>query len=124
MRQVRHTAAVDRATQPANARHRPGEGPGSVSRGVPAAAGSARPVAGGRRRRAAAGDGVRRLDPQLLARARQIDARHWAQRGRPASAETLRLQLRVGAASARALKDLIRGTPAASMPSTATMLAG
>jgi hypothetical protein len=125
MRQVRHTAVVDRATQPANARLGSGEGAGSVSRGVPPAAElSARPVAGTPRRRATAGDEVRRLDPQLLARARQIDAAHWAQRGRPASAETLRVQLRVGAASARTLKDLIRGAPAASIPSKPRMLAG
>jgi hypothetical protein len=40
--------------------------------------------------------------------ARQLNAEHWSRTGRPASAETLRIQLRVGAATARALKDHVR----------------
>jgi Protein of unknown function (DUF2637) len=48
----------------------------------------------------------------LLAAAQRIDATHRAERGRPASAETLRVGLRVGAATARKLKDAIRATAA------------
>ncbi|HVQ93569.1 MAG TPA: DUF2637 domain-containing protein [Mycobacteriales bacterium] len=58
--------------------------------------------AGGRRR-------PHRLDGELLARARVVDAEHRARYDRPASAETLRVRLHVGARSARALKDLLRG---------------
>jgi hypothetical protein len=56
--------------------------------------------------------GARRLDADILTRARQVDAEHRARSGRPASAETLRLQLRVGAASARQLQYIIRKAPA------------
>jgi hypothetical protein len=118
MRQVRHAAAeaVARVRRPAGAGGGSGRGVGA-SCGVALEAGlSARPVFG-RRRRAAAGHEVGRPDSELLARARQVDAAHWAQRGRPASAETLRVQLRVGAASARGLKDLLRGAPGGSSPS-------
>jgi hypothetical protein len=53
--------------------------------------------------------GVRRLDDaDLLARARHIDAEHRAKHDRPASAETLRIRLRIGAAAARALKNRLR----------------
>ena len=57
-------------------------------------------------------NGGRRLHEDLITRARQVDAEHWAARGRPASAETLRIRLRVGAASARHLKDVLRNQPA------------
>jgi len=48
------------------------------------------------------------LGTDLIDRARQINTEHWSRTGRPASAETLRLQLRVGATTARALKDHVR----------------
>jgi hypothetical protein len=51
---------------------------------------------------------TRGLDTDLISCARQINAEHWSRTGRPASAETLRIQLRVGAATARALKDHVR----------------
>ena len=76
---------------------------------------AAEPRAGGRvsgsgASRSARGRGrPRRLDDGLLARARVVDAEHRARYDRPASAETLRVRLRVGARSARALKDLLRG---------------
>jgi hypothetical protein len=54
---------------------------------------------------------VRPAGAELLAAAQRIDATHRAELGRPASAETLRTGLRVGAATARQLKDAIR-TPA------------
>jgi hypothetical protein len=47
-------------------------------------------------------------DADLLAQARRLDTEHRAQHDRPASAETLRIQLHIGAASARALRDLLR----------------
>jgi hypothetical protein len=61
-------------------------------------------------------------DADLLARARRVDAEHRSQHDRPASAETLRVQLRVGARSARALKAVLRrGTDSASqLPSAST----
>jgi hypothetical protein len=52
---------------------------------------------------------VRRVDDaDLLARARDIDSEHRTEHQRPASAETLRLRLRIGATTARALKDGLR----------------
>jgi hypothetical protein len=61
-------------------------------------------------------------DAELLTTARRIDAEHRAQHDRPVSAETLRVQLHVGARSARALKDILRrGTDTAShLPSAST----
>jgi uncharacterized protein DUF2637 len=47
-------------------------------------------------------------DTVALSRARQINADHWARTGRPVSAETLRIQLRVGTTSARTLRDHLR----------------
>jgi hypothetical protein len=47
-------------------------------------------------------------EDKLLARARVEDARHWATRRRPISAETLRKRLHVGAARSRTLVALIR----------------
>lgn len=44
----------------------------------------------------------------LVERARQEDARHWAQYRRPISAETLRKRLRIGAARSRTLVSIIR----------------
>jgi hypothetical protein len=52
--------------------------------------------------------GTGRLEAGLIAQARQIDAETWRERGRPASAETLRVRLHVGAACARQLRSLIR----------------
>jgi hypothetical protein len=56
----------------------------------------------------------RSTEDDLLARARQEDARHWAQHQRPISAETLRRTLHVGAARSRFLVAEIRsaGHPA------------
>ncbi|WP_372448327.1 DUF2637 domain-containing protein [Kibdelosporangium banguiense] len=45
----------------------------------------------------------------LLPAAIRIDENHWARCGRPASAETVRKQLRIGAAKARALTTIVRG---------------
>jgi hypothetical protein len=45
-------------------------------------------------------------------------------RGRPASAETLRIGLRVGAATARQLKNLIRASAAQSHPAHRVARAG
>jgi hypothetical protein len=50
----------------------------------------------------------RTLDGELVSHALQLNAEHWARTGHPASAETLRIQLRVGASTARALKDHVR----------------
>ena len=52
----------------------------------------------------------RGLDAELVARARQVDAEHRARHDRPASAETLRMRLRIGAESARLLKDMVRAS--------------
>ncbi|MEV0220416.1 DUF2637 domain-containing protein [Streptomyces sp. NPDC050704] len=51
----------------------------------------------------------RREDP-LLGRARMLDARHRELHHRPASAETLRKELRVGARRSRQLTALVRGS--------------
>jgi hypothetical protein len=60
-------------------------------------------------------------DTDLLAQARRIDTEHRTQHDRPASAETLRVQLGVGTASARALKDFLRRTDTASrLPNAST----
>jgi hypothetical protein len=48
----------------------------------------------------------------LLARARQEDARHWERHRRPISAETLRKRLGVGAARSRMLVSVIRSNQA------------
>jgi hypothetical protein len=99
MRQVRHLAAAEDAA--------PAGGLDSAAtvrrsaRGRSTAQGS---VPTGR------GEG-RRLDAGLVAQARQIDAESWAQHGRPASAETLRACLHIGATSARQLKNLLRQAP-------------
>lgn len=95
------TAAAIRAeagTVPLPAGSRPG---GRVGRRLSGGAGGA----GGVPRRPA-GD--------LLAEARLIGAEHRTQDGRPASAETLRVRLGIGSASARHLKDLVRQRPLAS----------
>jgi hypothetical protein len=47
-------------------------------------------------------------EDDLIERARQEDARHWAEHQRPISAETLRKQLRIGAARSRMLVSIIR----------------
>lgn len=53
-------------------------------------------------------------DGDLIERARREDARHWAALQRPISAETLRKNLRIGAARSRILVSIIRqsGPPA------------
>jgi hypothetical protein len=68
---------------------------------------------------ARAGDEAGRLVPvaaggDLVERARQEDTRHWAAHQRPISAETLRKNLRIGAARSRMLVSIIRqsGPPA------------
>jgi hypothetical protein len=53
-------------------------------------------------------DASRMIDDDLLARARQEDARHWATHRRPISAETLRKRLHIGAARSRTLVSVIR----------------
>jgi Protein of unknown function (DUF2637) len=116
MRQIRNCVS---GLQPRPGGSCPDEaGAGNTSRATI----SARPAtvagsnAGRRGRPSAASPTNRRIttrpdDTELLVAARQIDATHRAERGRPASSETLRSGLHVGAATARQLKDLIR-TPA------------
>jgi hypothetical protein len=48
------------------------------------------------------------VDDDLLERAREADARHWDQRRRPISADTLRRKLRISAARSRLLVTMIR----------------
>ncbi|MET9259507.1 hypothetical protein [Amycolatopsis sp. NPDC004079] len=48
------------------------------------------------------------LDPELVERARQVDARHRAQHQRPVSAEGLRKALGVGAERSRMLTQMVR----------------
>jgi hypothetical protein len=48
------------------------------------------------------------VDDDLLERARAADARHWDERRRPISADTLRRKLRIGAARSRLLVASIR----------------
>jgi len=59
-------------------------------------------------------------DTVALRRARQINADHWAQTGRPVSAETLRIQLRIGTTTARALRDHLRQETRASQLANAS----
>jgi hypothetical protein len=73
------------------------------------------PVAAAGRTRESNCDGVERptlpnSDYNLLERAKQEDADHWAAYQRPISAETLRKQLRIGAARSRMLVSMIRAT--------------
>jgi hypothetical protein len=65
---------------------------------------------GGSSRRAKGKRRQRGEDP-LLGRARMIDARHRELHHRPASAETLRRELRVGARRSRPLTARVRGEP-------------
>jgi hypothetical protein len=55
-------------------------------------------------------------DAELLERARKEDARHWEEHHRPISAETLRRELRVGAARSRLLVALIRAVGPGHLP--------
>jgi hypothetical protein len=48
------------------------------------------------------------VDDDLLDRARDADARHWNEHRRPISADTLRRNLRIGAARSRLLVAIIR----------------
>lgn len=52
------------------------------------------------------------IEGDLLERARQEDARHWAEYRRPISAETLRKRLHVGAARSRMLVSMVRASQA------------
>ena len=79
---------------------------------IAGAAGSAAPVPEQRRGRRPSACGE-----DLLERARAEDARHWVQRRRPISAETLRKRLHIGAAASRALVPQVRAdTTAAGHP--------
>ncbi|MFF9897687.1 DUF2637 domain-containing protein [Streptomyces longispororuber] len=64
-------------------------------------------VAGQKEQGTVAGDEKDADDP-LLARARQVDAKHWDLYRRPVSAESLRKELRVGAERSRQLVALLR----------------
>ncbi|MFC8672064.1 DUF2637 domain-containing protein [Streptomyces griseorubiginosus] len=50
----------------------------------------------------------------LLEKARTLDARHWEEHRRPASAETIRKELHIGAARSRHLAALVRNVSEAS----------
>jgi len=112
MRQVRH-AATTVVSGVAGGQAGGESGDSTVSRPAAEAAGlrtgQPTPSVGGWR-------GSRSLDADLLARARRIDDEHRAVHDRPASAETLRIRLQIGAAPARALKDLLRGVEPDSAP--------
>ena len=56
------------------------------------------------------------LDEELVQKARLADADHWRRHRRPISAETLRKQLRVGAATSRALVAEVRAERAPPNP--------
>jgi hypothetical protein len=58
-------------------------------------------------------DSVARAENELLERARRADAQHWAKHQRPISADTLRRNLRIGAARARLLVSIIRAEQSA-----------
>ncbi|WP_407645445.1 hypothetical protein [Amycolatopsis alkalitolerans] len=59
------------------------------------------------------GDIEASAENELLERARRADARHWAKHRRPISADTLRRNLRIGAARARLLVSIIRAEQSA-----------
>jgi hypothetical protein len=63
------------------------------------------------------------LDEELVERARRADAEHWRRYRRPISAETLRKQLRVGAATSRTLVAVVRPNAPVGMPSPAQEVA-
>jgi len=123
MRQIRHAATA--AAPGSNSclsrsGHRPirwGQCVGSPCNGDSRDLGSARRhsveagTAGGR-----STERSRLDDADLLTRARNIDAEHRAEHDRPASAKTLRIRLRIGAASARALKNRLRAASAGPTP--------
>jgi hypothetical protein len=52
------------------------------------------------------------VNDDLINRARLEDARHWAEHQRPIAADTLRKQLRIGAARSRLLVSVIRADQA------------
>jgi Protein of unknown function (DUF2637) len=123
MRQIRHaaTTVVSGVAVPVIGRQASGESAGDSTVSRPAAEAVRRSSAGlgtGRRPTPSLGArrGSRSLDADLLARARRIDDEHRATHDRPASAETLRIRLQIGAVPARALKDLLLGVPPASTP--------
>jgi hypothetical protein len=131
MRQIRHAAAAASRRTASAVDPRPGAartvGANGTAVGPSTKAARTLPQRSGTQLRqpppAGVPRGVRRLgDADLVTRARRIDAEHRAQHDRPASAETLRVQLHVGTASARALKDFLRrGTDTAShLPSAST----
>lgn len=61
---------------------------------------------------AAGASSLTHLEENLIERARQVDARHWADHQRPISAETLRKRLRISAARSRMLVSIIRADQA------------
>lgn len=61
-------------------------------------------------------------DGDLVDRARQEDARHWAAHQRPISAETLRKNLRIGAARSRMLVSIIRAERSADQDAPVAMV--
>ena len=113
MRQIRHAAAGTRTE---------GSVPGMAGRPVAGSAGELRPGAVERLPARLLAPSVavppirprrvsRRVDADLLTQARCIDAEHRAEFDRPASAETLRIRLRIGATTARTLKNALLGAP-------------
>jgi hypothetical protein len=64
------------------------------------------------------------VEGDLIERARQEDARHWAEHQRPISAETLRRRLRIGAARSRMLVSIIRTDQAGRRSSLVDAAAG
>ncbi len=126
MRQIRSTATTDirpdtrQAASPANYSRRRKASLAADARSAPEQLKAVASVGHGstsRRRRR-----PRRPETDLLGKALRIDADHQARHGRPASAETLRIRLRIGSAPARRLKDLVRQstTAPASTDSAAT----
>lgn len=61
-------------------------------------------------------------DSDLVDRARQEDARHWATYQRPISAETLRKNLRIGAARSRMVVSIIRSERCADQDTLVAMI--
>jgi hypothetical protein len=105
MRQVRNGAmASDRSRL---GRGMPGLSEAATDAGLPQVTSRQEPAGGPRMAKTARRRG---LDAELVAQARQVDAEHRARHHRPASAETLRVRVRVGTKSARLLKDLVRAS--------------
>jgi hypothetical protein len=131
MRQIRHAAgpaahqAIKAGSRDAVDAALPTTTPDTADAGPSAVPARLRPAGfAGRARSGEVRRARRRLDGDLLTRARRVDAEHRAQHGRPASAETLRVRLRVGSASARHIKDLVRQRPPAPTASPAATATG